>query len=143
MTRTGKSHSRRPLSKRAPAWCKYGPEEVEAFVIKLAKDETPLSKIGIILRDQYGIPLVKPIVGKSIREIIIDGGIEIPVPEDLNNLLQKVSTLSRHLNKNRADAVNRRSLQLIVSRVRRLAKYYRKSGVLPEDWKYTPQVELT
>jgi small subunit ribosomal protein S15 len=129
------------LSKRAPTWCKYSPEEVEAFVIKLAKDENPPSKIGVILRDQYGIPLVKSIVGKSIREIIMDGDIEIPVPEDLNNLLQKASSLSRHLNKNRADAVNKRSLELIVSRIRRLAKYYRKKGILPQDWKYTPQVE--
>lgn len=141
MTRKGKSRSRRPLSKRAPTWCKYSPEEVEAFVIKLAKDENPPSKIGVILRDQYGIPLVKSIVGKSIKEIIIDGDIEIPVPEDLNNLLQKASSLSRHLNKNRADAVNKRSLELIVSRIRRLAKYYRKKGILPQDWKYTPQVE--
>ena len=142
MTRTGKSHSRRPLSKRPPTWCKYGPEEVEAFVIKLAKEENPPSKIGVILRDQYGIPLVKPIVGKSIKEIIMDGGIEVPVPEDLNNLLQKASSISRHLNKNRADVLNRRSLQLIVSRIRRLAKYYRRTGTLPKDWKYTPQVEV-
>lgn len=141
MTRTGKSRSRRPLSKRPPMWCKYSPEEVEAFVIKLAKEENTPSKIGVILRDQYGIPLVKSIVGKSIKQIILDGGIEIPVPEDLDNLLQKASTLSRHLNKNRSDVLNKRSLQLIVSRIRRLAKYYRRMGTLPKDWKYKPQVE--
>ena len=141
MTRRGKSRSRRPLSKRPPVWCKYGPEEVEAFIIKLTKEENPPSKIGVILRDQYGIPLVKPIVGKSIRQIILDGGIEIPVPEDLNNLLQKASTLSRHLNRNKADVLNRRSLQLIVARIRRLAKYYRRNDILPQDWKYIPQVE--
>ena len=141
MTRTGKSRSRRPLSKRPPTWCKYSSEEVEAFVIKLAKEENPPSKIGVILRDQYGIPLVKSIVGKSIKQIILDGGIEIPVPEDLDNLLQKASTLSRHLNKNRSDVLNKRSLQLIVARIRRLAKYYRRSGTLPKDWKYKPQVE--
>ena len=141
MTRRGKSRSRRPLSKRPPAWCKYGPDEVEAFVIKLSKEENPPSKIGVILRDQYGIPLVKPIVGKSIKQIILDSGIEISIPEDLNNLLQKASTLSRHLNRNRADVLNRRSLQLIVARIRRLAKYYRRRGILPQDWKYIPQVE--
>ena len=142
MTRRGKSRSRRPLSKRPPAWCKYGPDEVEAFVIKLSKEENPPSKIGVILRDQYGIPLVKPIVGKSIKQIILDSGIEISIPEDLNNLLQKASTLSRHLNRNRADVLNRRSLQLIVARIRRLAKYYRRNNSLPKDWKYIPQVEF-
>ena len=142
MTRRGKSRSRRPLSKRPPAWCKYSPEEVEAFVIKLSKEENPPSKIGVILRDQYGIPLVKPIVGKSIKQIILDSGIEISIPEDLNNLLQKASTLSRHLNRNRADVLNRRSLQLIAALIRRLAKYYRRNNILPKDWKYIPQVEF-
>ena len=141
MTRRGKSRSRRPLSKRPPAWCKYSPEEVEAYVIKLTKEENPPSKIGVILRDQYGIPLVKPIVGKSITQIILDSGIEIPIPEDLNNLLHKALTLSRHLNRNRADVLNRRSLQLIAARIRRLAKYYRRNNSLPQDWKYIPQVE--
>lgn len=141
MTRRGKSRSRRPLSKRPPAWCKYSPEEVEAYVIKLTKEENPPSKIGVILRDQYGIPLVKPIVGKSITQIILDSGIEIPIPEDLNNLLHKALTLSRHLNRNRADVLNRRSLQLIAARIRRLAKYYRRNNSLPQDWKYIPQIE--
>ncbi len=141
MTRRGKSRSRRPLSKRPPAWCKYSPEEVEAYVIKLTKEENPPSKIGVILRDQYGIPLVKPIVGKSIKQIILDAGIEIPIPEDLNNLLHKALTLSRHLNRNKADVLNRRSLQLIAARIRRLAKYYRRTNSLPQDWKYIPQIE--
>lgn len=141
MTRRGKSRSRRPLSKRPPAWCKYSPEEVEAYVIKLTKEENPPSKIGVILRDQYGIPLVKPIVGKSITQIILDSGIEIPIPEDLNNLLHKALTLSRHLNRNKADVLNRRSLQLIAARIRRLAKYYRRTNSLPQDWKYIPQIE--
>ena len=142
MTRRGKSRSRRPLSKRPPAWCKYSPEEVEAYVIKLTKEENPPSKIGVILRDQYGIPLVKPIVGKSITQIILDSGIEIPIPEDLNNLLHKALTLSRHLNRNKADVLNRRSLQLIAARIRRLAKYYRRNNNLPKDWKYIAQVEF-
>ncbi|MEM1589111.1 MAG: 30S ribosomal protein S15, partial [Candidatus Bathyarchaeia archaeon] len=34
----GKSHSTRPVSKRPPSWCKYQPEEVEALVIKLARE---------------------------------------------------------------------------------------------------------
>lgn len=140
MTRKGKSHSRRPISKRAPAWCKYSPEEVEAFVIKLAKEENPPSKIGIILRDQYGIPLVKSIVGRPIKEIMEDAGLKANVPEDLNNLIKQTTTLQRHLAKNKADSVNKRSLELIVSKVRRLAKYYKGRGILPEGWEYKPEV---
>lgn len=58
----GSSHSTRPVSKRPPIWCKYKPEEVEALVIKLAKDGNSPSKIGTILRDQHGIPLAKSIM---------------------------------------------------------------------------------
>ncbi len=140
MPRKGKSHSRRPVSKRAPAWCKYSPEEVEAFVIKLAKDEVSPSRIGLYLRDQYGIPLVKPVVGKSISEILRDGNLKPQIPEDLNNLISKANRLARHIAKNKADSVNKHSLELIVSKVRRLAKYYKNEHVLPENWEYRPEV---
>ena len=66
----GKSHSIRPVSRRPPSWCKYQPEEVESFIIKLAKEGHSMSSIGTILRDQYAIPLVKPIVGKSISDVL-------------------------------------------------------------------------
>ena len=138
MTRRGKSHSRRPISKRAPTWCKYSPEEVEAFVIKFAKDGNTQSRIGIILRDQFGIPLVKPIVGKSVKEIIKDAGMTTDIPEDLNNMIQKATIIRRHLAKNKSDAVNKRSAELIISKVRRSAKYYIADGLLSKDWKYKP-----
>ncbi|MDQ1280973.1 MAG: small subunit ribosomal protein [Thermoproteota archaeon] len=141
LTRTGKSHSRRPISRRAPAWCKYSPEEVEAFVIKLAKEGTPPSKIGVVLRDQYGIPLVKPIVGKSIKQIMDDTGVKTNLPEDLNQLIVRTTALQRHLARNRSDSVNKRSLELLVSRVYRLANYYKEKGTLPKDWKFKAEVE--
>jgi small subunit ribosomal protein S15 len=100
----------------------------------------PPSKIGIILRDQYGIPLVKPITGKSIKEILVEGNINLAIPEDLNNLIQKANEIARHLSENKKDAHNKRSLELTVSRIRRLAKYYKKQNSLPEKWTYRPQV---
>jgi small subunit ribosomal protein S15 len=139
LTRRGKSHSRRPISKRAPAWCKYGPEEVEAFVIKLAKEGNTQSKIGVILRDQYGIPLVKPIVGKSVGEIVDKAGVKADIPEDLSNMVQKATIIQRHLAKNKSDSLNKRSAELIVSKVNRSAKYYRSNGELPAEWKYKPK----
>ncbi|MEM0313519.1 MAG: 30S ribosomal protein S15, partial [Candidatus Bathyarchaeia archaeon] len=85
----GKSHSTRPVSKRPPSWCKYQPEEVEALVVKLAREGHPPSRIGTILRDQYAIPLVKPITGKTINQILKDAGLAPSIPEDLGNLLKK------------------------------------------------------
>ena len=141
MRRKGKSYSRRPVSKRKPSWCKYSPEEVEAFIINLAKDGVPQSKIGVILRDQYGIPLVKSITGKSISETLKDGDMSPSIPEDLNNLMNKANRLSLHLSKNKKDSVNKHSLELGISKIRRLAKYYRNKHVLSEKWKYvTPTI---
>jgi small subunit ribosomal protein S15 len=136
----GKSHSTRPVSKRPPNWCKYQPEEVEALVIKLAKDGNPPSRIGVILRDQYAIPLVKSITGKTITEILKESGLALTIPEDLGNLLKKASRLAVHLEKNKKDLHNKRALQLIEARIHKLSRYYKREGILPPNWKYEPKI---
>jgi small subunit ribosomal protein S15 len=136
----GRSHSTRPVSRRPPSWCKYQPEEVEAFIIKLAKDGHSLSKIGTILRDQYAIPLVKPITGKSISDILEAAGMAPPMPEDLANLIKKAQRLAVHMDKNKKDLHNKRSMQMIEARIHKLSRYYRREGVLPKNWKYKAKV---
>ena len=136
----GKSHSTRPVTHRKPSWCKYTPEEVEALVVKLAKEGNFPSKIGVILRDQYGIPLVKPLVGKSITEILKEYSLAPSIPEDLEMLLRKASRLHAHLEKHKGDRHNKRALQIIESKIHRLSGYYKRKGVLSKDWKYTPTV---
>lgn len=136
----GKSHSIRPVSKRAPSWCKYQPEEVEALVIKLAKEGNAASRIGTILRDQYSIPLVKPITGKTVTKIMKEAQLAPTIPEDLGNLIKKAESLGLHLEKNHKDLNNKRSMQIIEAKVYQLARYYRRKGILPENWKYEPKI---
>ena len=136
----GRAHSTRPVSRRPPSWCKYQPEEVEAFVIKLAKEGHSLSSIGTILRDQYAIPLVKPITGKSISAILDGAGLAPSMPEDLSNLIKKAKRLAIHLDKNKKDLHNKRSMQIIEARIHKLSRYYKKEGVLPKKWKYQAKV---
>ena len=136
----GRSHSTRPVSRRPPNWCKYQPEEVEAFVIKLAKDGNSLSQIGTILRDQYAIPLVKPLTGKSISDILEDAGMAPSMPEDLANLIKKAQGLAVHMDKNAKDLHNKRSMQVIEARIHKLSRYYKRKGVLPKNWKYKAKV---
>jgi small subunit ribosomal protein S15 len=138
----GKSHSIRPVSRRPPSWCKYQPEEVEAFIIKLAKDGHSLSKIGTILRDQYAIPLVKPITGKSISDILESAGLAPSMPEDLSNLIKKAQSLTVHMEKNKKDLHNKRALQVIEARIYKLSRYYKRRGVLPPKWKYEAKVAI-
>jgi small subunit ribosomal protein S15 len=136
----GRSHSTRPVSRRPPSWCKYQPEEVEAFIIKLAKEGHSTSMIGTILRDQYAIPLVKPITGKSITDTLESAGIAPSMPEDLANLVKKAQGLAVHMDKNKKDLHNKRSMQVIEARIHKLSRYYKRKGVLPNNWKYKAKV---
>ena len=136
----GRSHSTRPVSRRPPSWCKYEPEEVESFVIKLAKEGHSLSSIGTVLRDQYAIPLVKPITGKSISDILEAAGLAPSMPEDLANLMKKAQSLGVHIDKNKKDLHNKRSMQVIEARIHKLSRYYKRTGVLPRKWKYEAKI---
>ncbi len=132
----GKSRSKRPAKKTKPAWVKLSAEEVEELVIKLAKEGYPPSMIGMILRDRYGVPLVKMVTGKKITQILREAGLEPEIPEDLANLLERARRVKKHLSVHKKDTANKRALQLIEAKIHRLVKYYKRIGRLPEDWDY-------
>jgi len=135
-SKRGRSGSTRPISKKTPSWCKYTAEEVEALVLKLAREGNSPSIIGVMLRDRYGVPLVKSVTGKTTGEILRGGQQAGALPEDLSALLKKADALRRHLEKNKKDSVNKRSLAMIESKVHRLVKYYRAKGEIRPDWQY-------
>jgi len=64
--RHGKSHQTRPSGRNAPAWVATKPADAKATILKLAKEGVSPSKIGLALRDDYGVPLAKPLLDKSI-----------------------------------------------------------------------------
>jgi small subunit ribosomal protein S15 len=133
----GKSGSKKPLTKAT--WVEYKKEEVERLVCKLAKEGYSSAMIGLILRDQYGIPSVRDITGKKITKILKENNLAPKIPEDLFNLLKKAVNLRDHLEKHRKDKHSRRGLELLESKIRRLVKYYVRKGKLPKDWKYDPE----
>lgn len=135
----GISHQTRPVTKRPPAWCRYTAEEVEALIMRLSKEGHPPSKIGTIIRDQYGVPLAKPITGKSVTQVLKERGVVSTLPEDLENLLRKATRLHVHYDKNKADLHNKRSLQIVEAKIYKLSRYYKREGVLAADWKYSPK----
>lgn len=137
----GRSHSTRPARAGPPRWLKLdmSPSDIELLVVELAKKGYTPSMIGIILRDQFGIPLVKQVIGKKIEEILERHGIKIIVPEDLFNLMKRAVNLRRHLEEHPKDYHSQRGLIEIESRIHRLAKYYKKIKALPRDWKYDPE----
>lgn len=134
--RHGKSHSIRPVSIRAPSWISSKPRDVEELVVKYAKEGFSPSQIGIKLRDQHSIPLIKPITKKKIVQVLKENNLMPDLPEDLENIVKKAVGLQKHLKIHKGDRRNVRSLELIEAKVHRLAVYYKKIGRIPKNWKY-------
>lgn len=134
--RHGQSHSIRPITPSSPTWIKQGPEEIEELILKYAKEGLTTSEIGVKLRDQHAIPLTKPIIKKSITEVLEQKGIKADMPEDLNNIVKKALGLQKHLKTHTSDRRNVRSLELLEAKVHRLSSYYKKTGRIPKTWKY-------
>jgi len=137
----GKSGSKKPMVKKAP-WVKYKPKEIEEIILKLAKKGYQSSQIGLILRDQYGIPSTRIKDGginQKITAVMKKHGIYPKFPEDMFNLIKKAVNLRAHLEKNKRDYTSQRGLELTESKIRRLAKYYKKRKLIPADWKYDPE----
>ncbi len=134
----GKARSHKPIELR-PKWMKLTPKEVEQITIQLAKKGIGEAKIGLILRDSYGIPSVKAITKKKIRQIVKENieGAKEKLPYELNNLIKRHKKLKKHFEANKQDMTSKRGLQLTESKIRRLEKYYKKKKVLPKSWKFT------
>jgi small subunit ribosomal protein S15 len=135
----GRSGSKKPISKKAPDWVELKPKEIEEAIANLANAGHSASGIGILLRDQYGVPDTKIIVGKTITKILEEHGLLEKIPEDLMNLIRRSVKQRAHLGKNKKDFDAKRGYQLTVSKIRRLVNYYKEKKKLPSDWRYTEQ----
>jgi small subunit ribosomal protein S15 len=134
--RHGKSHTIRPATLHVPSWITLSPKEIEELIVKYSKDGLTPSQIGLKLRDQHSIPLVKPITKKSVGEILKENDLQAEMPEDLDNIVRKAVGLQKHLKTNKGDNRNVRSLELIEAKVHRLSVYYKKIDRIPKTWKY-------
>ncbi|HII95113.1 MAG: 30S ribosomal protein S15 [Methanofastidiosum sp.] len=135
----GKSGSKKPARTSMPHWVEKRPEEVVDLVLTMSKEGHGPSMVGIILRDQHGIPDVKLIAGKSINEILKENNLQSEYPEDLFNLISRAVNLRKHLELNPKDLHSTRGLNLIEAKIRRLGKYYTEKGRIPKDWRYHPE----
>jgi len=135
--RRGQSGSKRPFISESPAWVPLGGKEVEAKVVELGNQKLSTSLIGIRLRDEYAVPNVRLLTGKTITQILEEHKLMPERPEEIQNLIKKVVSLQSHLEHNRKDLHNVHALQMIEAKIRRLVKYYKRMGKLPQDFEYT------
>ncbi|MEA2071652.1 MAG: 30S ribosomal protein S15 [Asgard group archaeon] len=137
--RRGKSGSTRPPHATIPEWVTQSKEEIEEKIVDLAKQGLSSAQIGAVLRDTYGIPSVKLCYKEKISEIMKKHDVYPEFPEDFRNLVSKALALRRHLDAHPKDKHSRYGLQKIESKIRRLQKYYKNKGLIPESFKYDPK----
>jgi len=135
----GKSGSKRPIVRKAKKWTKLKKAEIEELIVKLAKERKTSAQIGLALRDGHGVPDVKAAVGKSVSRIMREGGAYPEFPEDMMSLLRKSVSLRKHLETHKPDKHSKRGLENLESKIRRLGKYYVRTGSMPKGWKYSPE----
>ncbi len=92
------------------------------------------------MRDDYGVPLVKPLLGKSLGKVLAEGKVAPKVPQDLHDRIERAGRVQNHLRTHKSDRKNVHSLELVEAKIYRLSKYYKEKGVLPRDFKYTAVV---
>ncbi|BAF22775.1 small ribosomal subunit protein uS15y [Oryza sativa Japonica Group] len=132
----GISSSALPYKRTPPSWLKTAASDVEEMIMKAAKKGQMPSQIGVVLRDQHGIPLVKSVTGSKILRILKAHGLAPEIPEDLYFLIKKAVAIRKHLERNRKDKDSKFRLILVESRIHRLARYYKRTKKLPPTWKY-------
>ncbi len=80
---------------------------LEELVVTLARKGESLSRIGMILRDQYGVPGAR-LLGKRISRILREHG--IPYQTEKIIVEKRVARLRGHIEKHRHDYVAPRAL---------------------------------
>lgn len=133
----GRSGSKKPVKRIRQEWLAYDKDEVEKLIAKLAKEGRTSSQIGILLRDQYGVPDVR-IFGLRVTKSM-EKTAKKEMPEDLYNLMRQAVGLHRHLSAHKADAKAIHGVELVESKIRRLGKYYARTGRLPKNWQYSAE----
>jgi len=104
-----------------PVWLKYTQKEVEAIILKLAEKGITAEKIGLILRDQYGIPKVK-LYNLKIKKVLKD---KFQEPTTLN-LKSKLAKIIEHYKKNKQDKKAERSLIITKAKLKKREDYAKK-----------------
>ncbi len=131
--RKGQSGSKKPLAK-VQSWSPFKDKEVEKLVVKYGKAGKSSSEIGMVLRDAYGIASVKTLTKKKVSSILKENDLRKGLPEDILFLIRKLINVKQHAEKNKHDVSASRGAILTISKIRRLMKYYRHTGKLPQDW---------
>lgn len=91
-----------------PEWVKMKPVEVEKLIVDLGKKGTTPEKIGLMLRDEHGIPKAK-LLGKKIAQILKEN--KVPIKSDSERVTERVKNLEGHIVANKHDMNAKKALE--------------------------------
>lgn len=111
-------------------------KDVKEIVAELSEEGKRPAEIGMVLRDTYGVGDIKEETGKKLTEILEEEDLASDIPADLQDLVDRAESIKEHLDTHDKDMEAKYGLQTIESRIRKLAKYYKKKEKLSSDWKY-------
>jgi small subunit ribosomal protein S15 len=103
-----------------PVWLKLSEEDLKKIIFEL-KDKYPPAQLGLILRDQYGIPTTR-IFGKKLSEYLKEAGVNT-LEIELKNIQKKEEKLKEHMKKHKQDKKAKHKVQITVSKVSKIEKY--------------------
>jgi small subunit ribosomal protein S15 len=98
---------------------KLSEEELKKIIEELKVKGCTNEKIGLILRDQYGIPTTR-IYGKKLAWAT---GLR---KDDLKNLQKRLEQIREHYQKNKQDKMAKRKIIEVTSKIKKLESYYSK-----------------
>ena len=107
---------------KKPVWLKMTEPELKKIIAELADKHQP-AEIGLILRDQYGVPTTK-VYGKKLSIYLEELGIENNI--ELKNAEKKLKRIEEHLKENITDKKSKHKQQKLQSRFNLLRNYYKK-----------------
>ena len=89
-----------------------------------------------IFQCQNAIVFLDRCNSQRINDILKEKKIVTEMPEDMTALFKKYASIRKHVETNKHDRTADRGLGLTESKINRLAKYYKRTGRLPETWKF-------
>lgn len=95
------------MTEAKASWVTAKPEDIKKQIIELAKQGMTSEKIGLVLRDQHGIPKARVIgikIGKVLREA------NVWVDSENEGRAKKIETSSKHAATHKHDYTSIRSL---------------------------------
>ncbi len=139
MAATKKAKKQKTASKTAKS---VSQKEAEEIILDLGRSGISSEKIGQILKDEHGVQSFKELSGKRISKILRENNAAPKLPADLDSLMKSALATKKHLIKHKTDVAAQYGLMLAESKIRKLAKYYRNTKVLPAGWKYESEVQV-